>query len=180
MHEIQTTFKVASRVQANDANGAPPSTPDEWEIGLAVANIEVHKQVAMHSVFNLRNLDLFGTQSTVDVGTSLANAASFRRSSPTLNRNNLNRNNLNRNNLNRSNLNRNNLNRYLKRNQQQPSPHEPHFIDTTHIAIGMAMLAVGIQIGGCIFIVFKKYLQPQRRRRTTLTDDDTSLADLEG
>lgn len=62
MNETTTTFNVALRVQANRA---PPSTLGEWEIALALANVEIQKQVS--DVVR----GLFQTESVVDVDTTL-------------------------------------------------------------------------------------------------------------
>mmetsp|Transcript_18223 Transcript_18223/g.30230 ORF Transcript_18223/g.30230 Transcript_18223/m.30230 type:complete len:329 (+) Transcript_18223:1815-2801(+) len=64
MSNETTTFKVALRVQAKRA---PPSTPEEWDLALALVNAEIHKQVSMLVK------DLLGPESIVDVDTILTN-----------------------------------------------------------------------------------------------------------
>jgi hypothetical protein len=66
MNVTQATFTIALRVQADHD---PPSNQDELEIGLSLANLEVHKQVS--TVLN--NLFLETRTNTVRVVTHLIN-----------------------------------------------------------------------------------------------------------
>lgn len=66
MNVAQSTFTVTLRVQADHD---PPSNQDEWEVGLSLANLEVHKQVS--AVLN--NLFLETRTNVVRVNTHLIN-----------------------------------------------------------------------------------------------------------